>query len=117
MKYRNPDVDKYLKDLDGIRRSSLSGLRDLIAETIPEIHETMKYRMPTYELSEMVCAFASQKHYMSLYMDQDLIEKYRDRFGKLNVGKSCIRFKKLSELPLEVIKAILVETVQKQKLD
>jgi hypothetical protein len=67
--------------------------------------------MPTYELDDVVCSFASQKHYMSLYMDVDLVEKHRVELEHLDVGKSCIRFKRIEDLPLETVSQILVETV------
>ena len=74
----------------------------------------MRYGMPTYELNGHVAAFASQKHYVSLYMDTDLVAAHRQDFGHLNCGKSCIRFSRLEQLPLEVVKTMLVETVQKR---
>jgi len=70
--------------------------------------------MPTYELEDVVCAVASQKHYMSLYMDTFLVEKYRSTLGNLDIGKSCIRFKRINDLPLNIVKKILVETVKRK---
>ncbi len=61
-----------------------------------------------------MCALASQKQYMSLYMDTSLVEKYRQELAGLDVGKSCIRFKRLEDLPLETVRRILVETVENQ---
>ena len=77
--------------------------------------ETMQYRMPTFELNEVVCALASQKHYISLYMDVDLVEEHRAELAHLDVGKSCIRFKKIEDLPMDTVRQILVETVAKQQ--
>jgi uncharacterized protein YdhG (YjbR/CyaY superfamily) len=68
--------------------------------------------MPTYDYAgEGLCAFASQKHYMSLYMDVELVAKHKDELSHLNPGKSCIRFTELDTLPLETVKQILRETV------
>jgi hypothetical protein len=47
-------------------------------------------------------------------MDMELVEGYRDRLGGLDCGKSCIRFKRLDDLPLDVIAAILHKTVERQ---
>jgi uncharacterized protein YdhG (YjbR/CyaY superfamily) len=80
----------------------------------PEENENMKYRMPTYGDDLVVCAMASQKHYMSLYLDTELVEKYRSKLDHLNLGKSCVRFRKLEDLPLDIIQIILEETVKKQ---
>jgi len=75
----------------------------------------MRYRMPTYELDEVICSFASQKHYMSLYMDVELVEQHSDALKHLDVGKSCIRFRNIRDLPLETVQQILKETAQKQE--
>ena len=112
---KNPQVDQYIENLAPDRKAALEQTRALILETVPEIKETMQYRMPTYELDEVVCATASQKHYISLYMDVELVEEHRDELDHLDVGKSCIRFKKIEDLPVNTIKQILVETVEKQQ--
>jgi uncharacterized protein YdhG (YjbR/CyaY superfamily) len=87
-----------------------------VFEVAPDAVETMKYRMPTYEYGDhALCAFASQKHYMSLYMDTDIVEKHREELSGLNVGKSCIRFRKMDQLPMDTVKRMLDETVQMRK--
>ena len=107
-------VDEYLAGLEPGRREALTTLRSLILEMVPDADETMKYRMPTYEYDgRALCAFASQKHYMSLYMDVELVEKHRAELIGLDVGKSCIRFRKLDKLPLDTVRQILSETVQR----
>jgi len=68
---KNPQVDQYIEVLAPDRKAALEKIRTLILTTVPEIKETMQYRMPTYELGEVVCAAASQKHYVSLYMDKN----------------------------------------------
>ena len=68
--------------------------------------------MPAYELhGAVLCAFASRKKYMALYVHTRLIEKYRDQLGGLSVGKECIRFRRLEQLPLDVVRALLCEAV------
>ena len=110
MSQKNRAVDAYLAGLAPARRQALSQVRALIREVVPEAEETMRYRMPTYAYhGRPLCAFASQKHYMSLYMDTGLVEKYRSELSGLDVGKSCIRFRRLERLPLDIIEAILVE--------
>jgi uncharacterized protein YdhG (YjbR/CyaY superfamily) len=107
-------VDAYLDVQNPERQAALQAVRELIFEAVPEIRETMRYRMPTYELDEVVVAFASQKHYMSLYLDTELVEKYGGELAGLDCGKSCVRFKRIDDLPLDTVRAILVETVEKQ---
>jgi uncharacterized protein YdhG (YjbR/CyaY superfamily) len=115
---RNPAVDEYMEKLAPERRAALVEVRSLILEAVPDAVESMKYRMPTYEYEGGgLCAFASQKHYMSLYMDTELVEKHRQELAGLDIGKSCIRFRKLEKLPLDTVTVILRETVQRRKND
>jgi len=113
---RIPEVDTYLQELeDPARREALAVLRDLIFEVVPNAVETMRYRMPTYEhQDEMLCAYASQKHYMSLYMDTSIVAEHGGGLAGLSIGKSCIRFRRLEDLPEDTIRVMLEETVARQ---
>ena len=66
--------------------------------------------MPYYTYHGMLCAFASQKNYMSFYLlDGEIVEKNRHLLAGLNVGKGCIRFKDISKVPEPTIRAMLHE--------
>jgi len=101
MKRKSKEVAAYFQALTPERREALEAVKALILEPAPGVEETMRYRMPTYEYSDgdMLCALASQKQYMSLYMDPPVVEQYREELQGLSVGKSCIRFRKLEALP------------------
>jgi uncharacterized protein YdhG (YjbR/CyaY superfamily) len=110
--------DDYLYELEPGRREALIELRALILAVVPDAVETMKYRMPTYEYGAgVLCAFASQKQYMSLYMETNAVAQHRQDLRGLSVGKSCIRFRKLEQLPLDVVKRMLVETEKRLRKD
>ncbi|HSJ56196.1 MAG TPA: DUF1801 domain-containing protein [Anaerolineae bacterium] len=112
------NVDAYLERLTPGRREALETLRSVVREMAPEAEETMRYGMPTYERNgEVLCSFASQKNYISLYMDVDLVEQHRDELAGLDVGKSCIRFRKVEKLPLDTVRSILRETAQAQGVE
>ena len=64
-------------------------------------------------------ALASQKNYMSLYLmnvygDEDtqhwFVEEYEKSGKKLDMGKSCVRFKTLDDLPMELIGEAIART-------
>ena len=118
-------VDDYLGELEPDRKASVAAVRDVILENLPDgYEEVMQYGMisyivPTSILAEtyngqplMYAALASQKRYMSLYPtnvygDEGSAEWFRQRYAasgkKLNMGKSCVRFRKLEDLPLDVV--------------
>ncbi|MCP4167100.1 MAG: DUF1801 domain-containing protein [Chloroflexi bacterium] len=106
-------VDEYVTDLPEKRQQPIAILRALILDTMPEAEESMDYGMATYIRGEHpLAALASQKNYMSLYVDVDVLTKHRSELGKLDCGKSCIRFRKLDDLPMDVVRTILQETYE-----
>ena len=67
----------------------------------------------------MFAGLASQKHHMGLYLmcvyshqgsRAEFEEKFRASGKKLDMGKSCVRFKKLEDLPLEVVGETIAAT-------
>ena len=108
-------IEKYLEALPPDRSLAVSTVRELILGTVSEAEESFDYKMPTYEAEgEFLAAVASQKHYLSLYMDTDLVAAHAEELSHLDCGKSCIRFKKLEDLPLDTVKVILQKTVEKR---
>jgi uncharacterized protein YdhG (YjbR/CyaY superfamily) len=121
-------VAEYLKELPEDRRSAISKVRAVIRKNLPKGYaEQMCYGMIGYVVPHklypagyhcdpkqplMYASLASQKNHMSfysmaLYMNAEserwIREQFQARGKKLDMGKSCIRFKKLEDLPLDVI--------------
>jgi uncharacterized protein YdhG (YjbR/CyaY superfamily) len=118
-------VDQYLAELPDDRRAAIETMRDTILENLPVgYEEAMNWGMITYQVPLatypdtyngkplMYAALASQKHHMAVYLtavyaDQTQREVFLDRYratGKrLDVGQSCVRFKKLDDLPVDLI--------------
>ncbi|MES2660967.1 MAG: DUF1801 domain-containing protein [Verrucomicrobiota bacterium] len=106
-------ISAYLAELTPDRQVALGKLRVLINRVAPEAVEGMDYGMPVFG---DVCAFASQKHYMAFYAcDFNIVDAHRSRLGKLNCGKCCIRFKRIEDLPLDVIESMLTDIVEKRR--
>ena len=118
-------VEKYLAELPDDRRAAIAEVHDTILANLPEgYEEVMNWGMVTYQVPLevypntynkqplMYAALASQKNHMAVYLSAIYSDEgSRDRFeaaykmtGKrFDVGKSCVRFKKLEDLPLDVI--------------
>jgi len=109
-------VTAYLKELPADRKSAIAKLRTLIKKTAPDVKEAMEYGLPMYSMNGPLFALASQKRYLALYVaETDLVKTHKPRLGKVNVGKSCIRFKKLEDLSLEAVAALLDETAARRR--
>lgn len=109
MQSKAKTVDEYFAELPAERREALEVLRRVIRETLPGVEESMQHGMPAFSLrGEVVCGIASQARNMAFYCcTKDLLEKHRAALGGLDCGKSCIRFRKLADLPMEAIAAVV----------
>jgi len=125
MQSKAATVEEYLAELPEDRREAISAVRELILKKLPKgYEESMNWGMIAYEVPLSVnpetyngqplsyAALASQKNYMSvylsaIYMDDEAREEFEaacQATGKrFDCGKSCVRFRKLEDLPLEVI--------------
>ncbi len=123
-------VSEYLKMIDEPRKSEMKKIFDLIKKTIPTLKPCLlsgmigfgkvKYTTKSGCSGDwFVVGLASQKNYISIYAciadgKQYLAEKYAKDLGKVSVGKSCIRFKKLEDLDLKVLVKLLKEAEKMQ---
>ena len=125
MRYEATTVEEYIAQIPADRQETFRKLRELILANLPAGYEEgILYGMPGYyiPLSRYpdtyngqpigIAALASQKNYLSLYLTgvyddtntESWFKKSYEATGKkLNMGKSCVRFKKLDDLPLDVI--------------
>ena len=88
-------------------------LRQVLFETVPDLEESMDYGMPTYRKGDELYAFASQKHYMSLYVpDSYVMKAYAEELGKVDLGKNCVRFRHLEDLDMEAVSRMLREMTE-----
>jgi len=101
----------YFDALPPAQQAVIRAVRGMILEMIPDLVEGFRYGMPTYENDRGVLfALAARKQYYSLYvMDTGAVKRRLDELKGLDVGKSCIRFRKLEVLPRQGILALLQE--------
>jgi uncharacterized protein YdhG (YjbR/CyaY superfamily) len=103
-------IGDYLAELPRDRREALSALRALIHRVAPKTVEAMQYGLPAFG---DLCALASQKNYMALYVcESDVVKAHLAGLGKVSCGKGCIRFKRLTDLNLDVLERILREILK-----
>jgi uncharacterized protein YdhG (YjbR/CyaY superfamily) len=111
MQSKAADVDAYLEEVPESRRPTLRALRDLCRKHLKGHDETLAYGMPTYsKAGKPGVAFASQKNYISLYVNPAIVEAHREELAAASIGKSCIRFAKPEKLDLAVVEKLLVAT-------
>ncbi|MEX2161735.1 MAG: DUF1801 domain-containing protein [Anaerolineales bacterium] len=123
-------VAEYLKELPADRRSAVSAVRKVILDNLPAGYKEgmfgmIGYYVPLKDFPDTyngqplaIAGLAAQKNYNSLYLmavygnreiEAWFKERYKASGKKLDMGKSCIRFKRAEDLPLELI----AETIAK----
>jgi uncharacterized protein YdhG (YjbR/CyaY superfamily) len=125
-------VEQYLEELPPERREVVSKLRELVRRNLPTgYNETMAWGMISYGLPLSryrstyngqplaYLSVAAQKNYYALYlmgayMDPEQVKQLRDAFKregkKMDMGKSCLRFKTLEDLPLQALAQLIAST-------
>ncbi len=122
-------VASYIDELPEERQAAIKKLRQVIKKNLPKgFKETIGYKMPAYvvphstypdgyhcdpKLPLPFLSFASQKNFvalyhMGIYADPKLLAWFQKEWPKhvktkLDMGKSCIRFKKVDEIPFDLI--------------
>ena len=124
-------VEQYLKELPEDRRTAISAIRAMILKNLDkDFEEGIQYGMIGYFVPHRVfpdgyhcdpkqplpfVSLASQKNHMAIYLMCIYMGQTEDQFRsawlkagkKLDMGKSCIRFKKLEDVALDVIADVI----------
>jgi Domain of unknown function (DU1801) len=114
----DPAVEEYIESLPEDRRATVRAVHERVLAEVPELdvrmwnkfigYGTYHYRYASGREGDWFpIGLTNNKRYVSLYIcasDDDgyLAESNAERLGKVNVGKSCVRFTKLDDLDLDV---------------
>ena len=116
-------VKEYFDALPQDRREPMEFLHNFIQKTAPTLKSHFAYNMPGYgsfkyknykkeTIDWPTISLASQKNYISLYVcavkdGEYVAEKHKKELGKVSVGRSCIRFKKIEDLNLDALTKVI----------
>lgn len=133
MQSQTKTAEDYLKEIPSERLEAFANLRNTILKNIPKgFEECMSYGMIGYVVPHKLypagyhcdpkiplpfVSIASQKNFialyhMGIYADADLLAWFVNEYPKhcktkLDMGKSCIRFKKPDDIPFKLIGELL----------
>jgi uncharacterized protein YdhG (YjbR/CyaY superfamily) len=118
--------EEYIAQVEDKRRDDIQRLHDLVREVAPELEPTMEFKMLGYgkfhykyasgrEGDWMKIGIANNKQYISVYCcaadDEGYVaERYKERLPKASIGKSCVRFKRVSDLDEDVLRELIRES-------
>jgi uncharacterized protein YdhG (YjbR/CyaY superfamily) len=107
-------IDEYIAQLETNRKEAIESLKSIILKHSPDINQSMDFGMPVFRFGDGkfdFVALASQKQYMSLYVNPEVLAKHKSKFKGFNLGKSCIRFRRLDQLSMEDIDLLLKDAL------
>ena len=125
-------VEEYLDELADDRRETVEAVRDVVRANLPDgYEETVQFGMISYVVplerypktynrqALQYAALASQKNYVSLYLmnvygneetERWFLDSYKASGKRLDMGKSCVRFKSVEDLPLDLVGEAVART-------
>jgi hypothetical protein len=135
--------EQYLKELPADRKEAISTLREVVLKNLPKgFKETMGYGMLTYVVPHEIypsgyhcdpkqalpfVSLASQKNFiafyhMGMYANPELLKWFQSEYPKhsttkLDMGKSCVRFKKPEQIPYKLIGELMKKMTVKDWIE
>jgi len=143
MKVNASTIEEYIDQIPKERKEAFLKIRQVILDNLPEgFSEEMSYGMPGFVVPHSLypagyhckpseplpfISLASQKncialYHMGIYSDQRLLQWFREEYAKvwrtkLDMGKSCIRFKKIDDIPYQLIGELVSKITVAQWID
>jgi uncharacterized protein YdhG (YjbR/CyaY superfamily) len=136
-------IEQYISELPNDRKLAITKMRAVLSAALPEgFSEVMSYGFPGFVVPHSLypngyhcdpkqplpfISYASQKNFialyhMGIYSDPKLLKWFTDEFPKhskfkLDMGKSCVRFKKPEHIPYELIGELATKMTKDQWVD
>jgi uncharacterized protein YdhG (YjbR/CyaY superfamily) len=143
MTIKATSINDYISQLDEDRQTAMTKIRKVIKKNLPKgFQETLNYNMPAFVVPHKLypdgyhcdpklplpfISFASQKNFialyhMGIYANPDLLKWFVEEYPKhckrkLDMGKSCIRFKKIEEIPYDLIAELCAKVSPQDWID
>jgi hypothetical protein len=113
--------EQYIGGLEDSRKADIGRLHERIRQVAPEVRSYVDRGMLAYgryayryatgrEGDWFVLGLASNKEYISLYAPTLTLEPYVARLPNANLGRGCIRFKRVDDVDLAVIDEVVRES-------
>lgn len=143
MQSKATTIDEYISELPDDRKDSIKKLRALFKKNLPKgFKEQMSYGMIGYVVPHSIypagyhCSpelplpfinIASQKNFvaiyhMGIYADETLLKWFQEEYAKqntakLDMGKSCMRFKKPEQIPFKLLEELATKVTPQQWIE
>ncbi len=135
MRIEASTIKEYISKIPKERKTAFTQLLQTVEQNIPDgFEETLNYHMPSFVVPHSLypsgyhvdpklplpfCSIASQKNFLAFYhsgiyaipsLHDWFVEEYKKRVpSKIDMGKSCVRFKKLDQIPYDLIAELMTK--------
>lgn len=107
------DVDSYIEQFSGKTKAYLNELRLFIKSIIPEASEVISYGIPTFKYYNNLVHFAGYEHHIGFYPGAEAMKHFAKDFSRYKSGKGSVQFPLNQEIPFDLIKRIVIYSVEK----
>lgn len=102
-------VDEYLDQFNGDVKMRLIQLRKLILSAVPDAQESISYGMPAYKCNKKPLSyFAGYDKHIGFYATPNTHESFQVELRNYKQGKGSVQFPNSEELPIELIKKMIL---------
>lgn len=103
------EIDKYLRELEEPKRSTLETLRRTILEVVPEAQQGLSYRVPAFRIEgKVIAGFAAFKDHLSyLPFSGSVLGQLADDLDGYTMTKSALHFPVNRPLPKPLVEKLI----------
>jgi len=109
-------IEEYINQAEISHQVKLNEIYRVIKELAPTAEESLSWGMPTFKLKGNLVHFADNKHHLGFYPSPTGVEVFKSELSGYKHSKGAIQFPYDKELPVELIKKIVLYRV-KENLD
>ena len=101
-------IDEYINDLPKETGIILESIRKTIQQIVPQATETISYNMPAFKMNKILVYFAAFKNHIGFYALPSGNSAFQKELSQYKTGKGSIQFPLDQEIPMELIKRIVL---------
>lgn len=108
-------VDQYIAQYPEEMQERLKALRTAIHEPVPDLTESMAWKMPTFKKQGSVIHFAVQTHHIGLYPGSEAVEAFAPKLTDYKTSKGGIQLPHTKPLPLALVKELAAYSAEENR--
>jgi uncharacterized protein YdhG (YjbR/CyaY superfamily) len=110
------DIASYRDSIPESHQATFTLLQDLIEELVPDADASLKWGTIAYDLDGSLFALSANKKHVNLYiLTVGLLAEYADDLAGIPQSKCVLRFTPSAEVPLETLRKVMTEAVERKR--